>query len=49
MIKMTEAPTNRRSRSVSDVVQKTNLGPKSHGVLARTLRRGTERREENDE
>ena len=49
VIKRTEAPTGGGSRSVSDVVKKTNIGPKSHGVLARTLRRGTERREENDE
>ena len=48
VIKRTEAPTGGGSRSVSDVVTKVNLGPKSYRIWARTLRRVTERREQND-
>ena len=48
VIKRTEAPTGGGSRSVSDVVKKVNLGPKSYRIWARTLRRVTERREQND-
>ena len=49
MTKMTEAPSTRELKSMSDVEKKVNVGVKQHDVRTCTLEQKTRRREMNGE